>query len=73
MYNRLIQGVQCNNILVPEQCDSRKVISTDEKAYNLAEFFYFYYPKMHVREIFCLIVKTADCVNHYILLSKLHF
>jgi hypothetical protein len=63
-----------NNILVPEQFGFRQGKSTDNAAFKLTNsILKSINQKMHVGEIFCDLAKAFDCVNHKILLAKLHY
>jgi hypothetical protein len=74
MYNRLSHYLQTNNILVPEQFGFRKGISTEDADFKLTEsVLKSLNQKMYVGGIFCDLAKACDCVNHEILLIKLHF
>jgi hypothetical protein len=60
-----------NNILVPEQFDFRKGVSTEDAAFKLTDnVLKSINQKMHVRGILCDLAKAFDCE---ILLTKLHF
>jgi hypothetical protein len=66
--------MHCNNILVPEQFDFRKGISTEDATYKLTDNrLKSINQKMHVRGIFCDRAKAFNCVSHEILLSILYF
>jgi hypothetical protein len=74
MYKRLSHHMRTNNILVPEQFGFRKGLSTEDAACKLTDnVLKSINQKMHVRGIFSDLAKAFSCVNHEILLTKLHF
>jgi hypothetical protein len=74
LYSRLNQHLQTNNILFPEQYAFRKGMSIEDVAFRLTDsVLKSLNQKLRVGRIFCDLLKAFDCVNHEILLSKLHF
>jgi hypothetical protein len=63
-----------NNILVPEQFGFRQGKSTENAAFKLKNsVLKSVHQKMHVWGIFCDLAKPCNCINHEMLLAKLHY
>jgi hypothetical protein len=74
MYKRVSDFLNSNNVLASEQFGFRKILSTNKALFNFThEILSALKNKMHVGEISCDLAKAFDCVNHELLLSKLHF
>ena len=73
MHSGLNQQLHTNIILVTGKYSFRKGISTADAACRLKDtVFKSINQKMHDGEIFCRLAEELNCMNHEILLAKLH-
>jgi hypothetical protein len=73
MYNKLLEHLNNNNILVKKQFGFRKNLTTVKATYELSnEIISALNNKVLVGGIFCDLAKASICVNHDTLLFKLN-
>ena len=73
MHSRLSQDLHANNMLVILQYGFRKGVSTEDAAFRLTDsLFISIKQKKHVTGIFGDLAKACGCMNHEILLARLH-
>jgi len=74
MYNKILRHLNDSNILVKEQFEFRKNLTTEKATHELSNGTVSVLSnKLIVGQIFCVLAEAFDCVNPYILLSKLNF
>ena len=70
MYNRLIEYLNGNNILNPQQFGFRKGLSTENAVLKLTHEILNALKKAMVGSIFFDLAKAFDSVNHLLLIKK---
>jgi hypothetical protein len=74
IYSRIMQHVQCHNILVSNQYSFRNGLPTDNAIFKLTEsVFKAWNQKDCVAGIFCDLSRAFDCIAHDLLIRKLEF
>jgi hypothetical protein len=74
MFKRLEQHLESNNILATEQFGFRKGVHIENAIFTLTDSTLTLLNQwQQVGGIFCNLTKAFDCVNHTVLLSKLHY
>jgi hypothetical protein len=73
-YYRLMQHVQCHNILVSNQYGFRNGLSTDNAIFKLIEsIFKAWNQKNRIAYVFCDLNRAFDCVAHDLLIKNWNF
>jgi hypothetical protein len=74
MFKRLEQHVETNNILTREEFGFRKRVRIENAVFSLTNnIITSLNQQQQVGGIFCDLTKSFNCVNHTILLNKLHY
>jgi hypothetical protein len=74
MFKRLVQHLESNNILTTAQFGFQKHVQIDDAVFFLLNnIITLPDQQKSVGGIFCDLTKAFDCVNHNILLKKLHY
>ena len=74
MFKRFEQHLESNNMLTTEQFGFRKGVHIENAVSSLTNnIISSLNRRQQVGGIFCDLTKASDCVNHTILLNKLHY